>query len=96
MGPKLGNSNRVAKTVAGIIDDFWASKISRDDATNKLKEIVVNPDNRVKIKRGDEYTGVFKNIMGIRRINTFEQLVDLNSIVVNLDWGNYEKRIWYK
>lgn len=33
-----------------------------------------DPDNRIKVKRGENYTGVFNNIMGKRRIEEFEKL----------------------
>lgn len=72
---KRVNANKVAKQVRGIIDDYWVTKISADEAKSQLNAIMSNPDLRIKIKRGNNYTGVFENIMGKRRIEEFETLV---------------------
>lgn len=77
MAPAFGNANKVAKEVKNVIEAYWERKYDSEEAAFKLKEITDNPDNYKRIKRGDTYTGVFKNIMGERRISEFEKLLNL-------------------
>lgn len=69
------NANKVAKQVRDVIDNYWVAKISAAEAKTQLNSIMNNPELRIKIKRGNNYTGVFENIMGKRRIEEFEALI---------------------
>lgn len=69
------NANKVAKQVRDVIDNYWVAKISVTEAKTQLNSIMNNPELRIKIKRGNNYTGVFENIMGKRRIEEFENLL---------------------
>lgn len=71
---KLDNANKVAKKIKGIIDSYWKGEISEKEATQILTQIMSDSDIRIRVKRGENYTGVFKNIMGKRRIEEFESL----------------------
>lgn len=67
-------ANRVAKEVRKIIDEFWSGRCTRDEAKKMLKKIMDDPELRIKIKRGENYTSVFENILGKKRIAEFESL----------------------
>lgn len=71
---KLDNANKVAKKIKEIIDKYWKGQITEAEAREILLKIISDPDNRVRVKRGENYTGVFKNVMGKRRIEEFESL----------------------
>ena len=72
------SANKVAKEVRDIIDDFWASRLTKSQAQEKLYVYMDDPDLHLKIQRAEEYTGVFKNVMGIRRLNEFKRLLSGN------------------
>lgn len=71
MGP---TANKVAKEVKKIIDEFWSGRCTKDEAIKRIKKIMDDPDQRIKIMRGEKYTGVFENILGKKRIAEFEEL----------------------
>lgn len=68
-------ANKVAKAIKDIVDNFWKGKLQKSEAKKEIHYFWDDPELRVKICRGEDYTGVFKNIMGQRRIDTFEQLL---------------------
>ena len=70
----LGTANKVAKAVRDIIDCYWKGEIAENVARQQLGKIMSVSENRIKVRRGTEYTGVFINIMGKRRIVEFERL----------------------
>ena len=67
-------ANRVSKEVRKIIDDFWSGRCTRDEAKKKIEKIMDDPKLRIKIMRGENYTSVFENILGKKRIAEFEGL----------------------
>lgn len=69
------SANKVAREVRDIIDDFWANRLSKEQAQEKLHVYMDDPELHLKIQRAEEYTGVFKNVMGIRRLNEFKRLL---------------------
>ncbi len=70
------SANKVAKNVVDIIDGYWRNEITYEKAKEKIKKIMSDPDMLIKIKRGENYTGVFNNIMGKRRIQEFENFLN--------------------
>lgn len=68
------NANKVAKSIKDIIDAYWAGTITKEEAQRKIASKMDSPNIRLKIMRGSEYTGVFCNILGKRRVETFEML----------------------
>lgn len=71
---KLGNANKVAKKMRDVIDSYWKGEIDEKQASEVISTIMSDSDNRIKVMRGENYTGVFKSIMGKRRIEEFESL----------------------
>lgn len=69
------NANKVAKEVRDIIDNYWLGRLSEDQTRKKLLMYMDDPDLHLKIQRAEEYTGVFKNVMGIRRLEEFKRLL---------------------
>lgn len=72
---KADNAATVAKEIKEIIDKYWRGQMAESEAKDGILKIISNPDNRIRVKRGENYTGVFKNIMGKRRIEEFESLI---------------------
>ena len=69
------SANKVAKDVKKIIDEFWSGKCEKEEATKRIKGILDDPERRIKVMRGENYTGVFENVLGKKRIAEFEELM---------------------
>lgn len=69
-------ANKVAKLVVSIIDGYWRKEITYEKAKKRIEETMNNPDMLIKIKRGENYTGVFNSIMGKKRIQEFENFLN--------------------
>lgn len=67
-------AERVALDVKEIIDDYWEGNLTEMEASQAIQRIMSDPKKRIKVKRAEEYTSVFKSRMGIRRLETFEAL----------------------
>lgn len=68
-------ANRVAKEVRKIIDDYWLGKLTVEQAKRLIDEIMVDPELHLKVQRGEEFTSVFKSVMGVRRLKEFERII---------------------
>lgn len=74
MGKKVPSANKIAKDIRGIIDAYWASQISEEEARKKINLFLENPEIRIKIMRRENYTGTFKSIMRENRLQAFTEL----------------------
>lgn len=68
-------ANRVAKEIRTIIDDYWLGKLTDWQAKKSISAFMVNPELHLKIQRGNEFTSVFKSVMGVRRLKEFERII---------------------
>ena len=75
MTESFRTANDVAKSVKAIIDAYWKNEINNSTARDKINSIMNISENRIKIMRGNNYTSVFTNIMGKKRIQEFESLI---------------------
>ncbi len=66
----------IANKIKKIIDDMWAQEIDEKEAKNRIMSILEVRENRIKVIRGKEKTAVFVRIMGIKRMKTFDELID--------------------
>lgn len=71
---RLDSANKVAKKFKEIIDSYWKEEISEEEASKLISRLMSDKDVKVRVKRSQQYTGVFQNIMGKRRIAEFEKL----------------------
>jgi uncharacterized protein (TIGR04540 family) len=63
--------------VKAIIDEYWCQNITKEQAKQSIKgEILVIPENRARIFRGEKYTAVFESILGKKRLAEFASMID--------------------
>lgn len=67
----------IANRIKKIIDDMWAQEIDEQEARRRIMLILEIRENRIKVIRGKEKTAVFVRIMGIKRMKSFDELIDL-------------------
>jgi uncharacterized protein (TIGR04540 family) len=71
------NASEAATAVKVVIDEYWRHDITREQARRFIKEnILAIPKNRARIFRGENYTAVFENILGKKRVAEFASMVD--------------------
>jgi uncharacterized protein (TIGR04540 family) len=71
------SANDAAKAVKTIIDEYWRQDITKEQARCSIKgNILANPKNRARIFRGENYTAVFENVLGKKRLAEFSSLLD--------------------
>lgn len=61
--------------VKDIIDKYWRKDLSQQAASQKLKTLFAEPENRALVFRGDDYSSAFKSKLGKRRFADFEKLL---------------------
>ncbi len=66
----------IANRIKKIIDDMWAQEIDEQEARRRIMLILEIRENRIKVIRGKEKTAVFVRIMGIKRMKSFDELID--------------------
>ena len=66
----------IANRIKKIIDDMWAQEIDEQEARRRIMLILEIRENRIKVMRGKEKTAVFVRIMGIKRMKSFDELID--------------------
>jgi len=72
------DTKTVANKIKTIVDNYWANEISKGDAEKIIKEMMEDRECRIKVYRGEDQTAVFKKIMGVRRLSTFDELYKKN------------------
>jgi uncharacterized protein (TIGR04540 family) len=73
---KYQNANETAKAVKTIIDEYWCQNITKEQARQSIKgEILIIPENRARIFRGEKYTAVFENVLGKKRLAEFASIL---------------------
>ena len=55
---------------------MWAQEIDEQEARRRIMLILEIRENRIKVIRGKEKTAVFVRIMGIKRMKSFDELID--------------------
>lgn len=68
------SAERVVSTIKEIIDEYWKGNMSEAEASQEIQRIMLDPKKRIKVKRAEQYTAVFKSRMGKKRLETFEAL----------------------
>ena len=66
----------IANRIKKIIDDMWAQEIDEQEARRRIMLILEIRENRIKVIRGKQKTAVFVRIMGIKRMKSFDELID--------------------
>ena len=66
----------IANRIKKIIDDMWAQEIDEQEARRRIMLILEIRENRIKVIRWKEKTAVFVRIMGIKRMKSFDELID--------------------
>lgn len=70
------NATEIANQIKQIIEDLWAEEITKNDAKEKIAELLKIRENRLKLLRGKEKSAVFVRIMGLKRMKTFDELFE--------------------
>lgn len=71
------NANEAAKAVKAVIDEYWRHDITKEQARRSIQEnILALPENRARIFRGENYTAVFENVLGKKRVAEFASIID--------------------
>lgn len=70
-------ANKVAKEIRAIIDDYWIGNLTVEQVQKSINIFMVNPKLHLKIQRGEEFTSVFKSVMGVRRLKEFERIISM-------------------
>lgn len=68
-------ANRVAKEIRAIIDDYWLGKLTDLQVKKSISEFMDDSELHLKIQRGNEFTSVFKSVLGVRRLKEFERII---------------------
>lgn len=70
------SSKEIANQIKKIIDDMWAQEITNQDALDQIKIILSSRENKLKVIRGSEKTAVFIRVMGVKRLKSFDELLN--------------------
>lgn len=81
MVPPFTRARDLAIFIRDIIDDNWTNKLSDEQARKTINEALSVPKNLLKVKRADEYTVVFQTVVGKRRMERFEKLMNNENVV---------------
>ncbi len=68
------NSKEFSNIIKSLIDRYWALELSKEETAKKINELLADPTNRIKVFRGDQMTAVFKRVLGLRRLEVFNQM----------------------
>lgn len=70
------SSKEIANQIKKIIDDMWAQDITSEEALTQIKTVLSSRENKLKVIRGNEKTAVFIRVMGVKRLKSFDELLN--------------------